>query len=333
MDEAEIHVNFAGPHVTYQDEGRTGLMRFGVPVSGPMDRLSFDSAHAALGNPSGQTAIEISLGGVMLTCKKGDVTLAVTGGDFSVEHDGKKGSSWTVLTLRQGEKLNIRPRHSGSWAYLAFAGVLQANHWLGHSATHASSGFGGGAIKASDTLVVQDCDVREDREGEIPQFERAQSDPIRVVVGPQDQCFAESATQVFTSNPYIVSDAYDRMGMRLNGPTLPLGDALSIPSEPIVRGSVQVAGDGVPTVLLADHQTTGGYPKIATVISCDIDRLTQARAGLPLRFIALSPEDAIKATRTVTLAQKTYLDRISIARGTLEQRLMQGNLIQGMIFE
>ena len=143
MSDAEFAVSFAGPLVTFQDGGRPGNLRYGVSASGPMDRLAFEAAHAALGKPSAQTAIEISLGGLILQCKSGAVTVAITGGDFVVEHAGTKAGSWTILTIQKGERLTIRAGKSGSWAYLAFAGEVQTKEWLGSRATHSTSGFGG----------------------------------------------------------------------------------------------------------------------------------------------------------------------------------------------
>ena len=333
MSDATFTVTFAGPLVTYQDAGRPGHMRFGVPASGPMDRLAFDAANAALGNVSGTTAIEISLGGLILTSTKGAVTMAITGGDFTIQHQGQKTSGWTILTVQKGERLTLSAGKSGSWAYLAFAGQLTAPQWLNSQATHSTSGFGGGALKSGDTVTVTNAAIREDRLGTIPQPEFDDNGPIHVVTGPQDQHFAEGALDLFTSQPFKVSDAYDRMGMRLNGAKLALNSALSIPSEPIVRGSVQVAGDGIPTVLLADHQTTGGYPKIATVISCDTDRLAQFRSGQTLRFKPVSATQALEITRRYTTAKAAYLAEVSTPRGTLAQRLMRENLIHGCILD
>lgn len=180
---------------------------------------------------------------------------------------------------------------------------------------------------------MSDASVRGDRLGEIPRPNFVGGGAIHVVMGPQDQYFAKVALARFTSEAFKVTDAYDRMGMRLNGPTLELDGALSIPSEPIVRGAVQVSGDGIPTVLLADHQTTGGYPKIATVISSATDRLSQYRAGQTLRFSPISAVDAIAERRTFLQEKLRYLEHIAIARGTLEQRLMRENLIHGCVFD
>ena len=333
MPDASFAITFAGPLVTVQDAGRPGNLRYGVPTSGPMDRLAYQAANAALGNPPGCPAVEVSLGGLMLTCTSGPVTVAITGGDFTIDHAGHKLNGWVTLTLHKGERLAIRAGAAGSWAYLAFAGRLQATEWLGSLATHSTSGFGGGSLTTGDRLTIRDAALRDDRLGAIPTPDARQNAPIRVVPGPQDQHFDDTAMSLLLSNPFKVSDAYDRMGMRLTGPLLKLGAALSIPSEPITRGSMQVSGDSVPTVLLADHQTTGGYPKIATVISCDIDRLVQHRAGDPLRFDAISSAEAVAATRSHLQNSQAYLDEIAIPRGSLEQRLMRENLIHGWVDE
>lgn len=334
MPEAVFSVIFAGPLVTLQDAGRPGQMRYGVAASGPMDRMGFDAAHTALGNDPGQTAIEISLGGLILQCDEGAVTVAVAGGGFVVEHAGQKTTGWTILTIRKGERLAIRAGQAGSWAYLAFAGTLQSDAWLASQATHAASGFGGGALTPGDAVVVGNTALRDDRLGAIAQPDFVpQAGPIRVVMGPQDQHFTNTALAQFDTEQFRVTDAYDRMGMRLNGPQLALDAALSIPSEPVVRGSVQVAGDGVPTVLLADHQTTGGYPKIATVVSADLDRLVQFRSGQAFGFRAITGVEAVALTRDYLTRKAQFLAQIAVARGSLEQRLMRENLIHGCIFD
>ena len=329
MTDAVFSVLSAGPLVTVQDSGRPGNMRYGVPASGAMDRLAYDAANAALGNPAGSAAIEISLGGLALHCKEGATTLAITGGDFVIDHDGRKSGSWTVLTIHKGERLAIRAGKAGSWAYLVFAGSLGSEEWLGSQATHSASGFGGGAVQAGQSLQVSDAAMREDRLGDILRPDFIPEGSVRLVTGPQDHYFSDGSVERLMSEAYHVSDAYDRMGMRLRGPRLDLNAALSIPSEPVVRGSIQVSGDGVPTVLLADHQTTGGYPKIGTVISCDTDRLTQFRAGHSLRFTSVSSQQAIDGARAFMTRKVQYLEEISVPRGSLGQRLMRENLIHG----
>lgn len=327
MTTARFKVVFAGPLVSFQDAGRPGHMRFGVPASGPMDRLSFAAVHAMLGQSS-CTSIEVSLGGLVLECTEGTATCGVAGGAFTLTSEE---AGWQVATIQAGDRLTLRAGAWGSWGYLAFSGNIICNQWLERSATHTLSNLGGGALRTGDTFEVRDASPKPTRDGlySCPDIARPQSD-IRVVIGPQDQHFAPGAVETLTTTPYKMTDAFDRMGVRLDGTRLPLSDALSIPSEPILRGSIQVAGDGVPVVLLADHQTTGGYPKIATVLSPDTDRLAQLRAGDPVRFHTITATDAVLAARHDHAARQTALDDLAAPRASLAQRLMQSNLISGV---
>jgi allophanate hydrolase len=307
MSETVLSVSFAGPYVSIQDAGRRGFMRFGVPASGPMDRAAFAAANVALGNDAGHRAIEISMGGLMLQCVSGAVTFAVAGGGFIIEHGERRAGSWTVATLRAGERMTIRPGHWGSWTYLAFAGNLAAGEWLGSASTHALSGLGGGKLVNGQTLAIADSEIRAEREGAIPCPVSARPNHrLHVVPGPQDRFFAPETMTAFLAGPYLLTGAYDRMGVRLQGPELPPRAPLDMPSEPIVRGSVQVAGDGVATVLLADHQTTGGYPKIATVIDTDLDAFVQLRPRDMVAFHAVTPERAVELARMRASSSARY---------------------------
>ncbi|MDB2561304.1 biotin-dependent carboxyltransferase family protein [Amylibacter sp.] len=332
MSDVEFSISFAGPLVTFQDIGRPGNMRYGVSASGPMDIVSFEAANAVLGNDTKQTAIEISLGGLILQCHEGSITLAITGGDFLIEYQGQKISSWTVLTIQKGERLSVRAGKSGSWAYLAFSGKLNVKDWLNSSSTHSTSGFGGGVLKTGQKFTLTDASNQANRIGPILKPNFNTNDLIHAVLGPQDQYFMNTAIKIFSDSIFKVSDNYDRMGMQLTGPKLELKSALSIPSEPVVKGSIQVSGDGIPTILLADHQTTGGYPKIATVISSDINRLVQLRSNQNVEFIIINSNEALQKTRKFLDMKEKYLQKISTSRGTLEQRLMSENLIGGVEF-
>ena len=312
MTVATFRVAFAGPHVTVQDAGRPGLMRFGVPASGPMDRKSFALANVALGNSAHHTGIEVSLGGLSLQCLSGAATLAVAGGGFIVQIDDRKLGAWAVITMRAGQTLTIRPGPWGSWTYLTFTGILQAKNWLGGQATHGSSGFGGGKIETGQTLTITEARVAEHREGPMPCPVWARPRRLlRCVLGPQDRFFTAETIAAFTGSRFEMTDAFDRMGLRLRGPSLMPHAALSIPSEPILRGSVQISGDGIATVLLSDHQTTGGYPKIATVLSDDLDSFVQCRPRDVVAFRTILPEEAIIATRLSRGRFTAFLDRMS----------------------
>jgi 5-oxoprolinase (ATP-hydrolysing) subunit C len=308
---ARLRITAAGPLVSVQDQGRAGLARFGVTASGPMDRLACDAANAALGNPANTPAIEVSLGGVSLEILQGSLSVAVAGGGFIVDADRRYGS-WQVLTLHAGQSLTIRRGPWGSWCYLAFAGQLEAPEWLGSHATHAGSGKGGGLLKAGDDLQVHAPRLLQPRPIPCPIFARPRH-LLHVTLGPQDRFFAPETLQDLLTARFALTTAYDRMGVRLKGPLLTPNVALTMPSEPISRGALQVAGDGVATLLLADHQTTGGYPKIATVLDCDLDAATQLRSFDSLGFAAVSPREAVARARQHAAAQARYLAELGRA--------------------
>jgi len=332
MSEARFRVVSVGPMVSIQDAGRSGLMRFGVPASGPMDRFAHACANRALGVDQRAAAIEISMGGLELECLSGEITLSVVGACGSVAHNDINKSSWSVLSLQRGERLSVRAGAWGSFSYLGFLGTLCCDQWLGHAATYSLADFGGGMLVQDQEIVVHNAQVREDREGALTIPDVATTvHTADIVLGPQNQHFAAESIAVLTQESFTLSAAFDRMGVRLVGPSLAPVEALSIPSEPIVRGSLQVSGEGVPTVLLADHQTTGGYPKIATMVSTDTDRFAQLRAGDTIRFQVLSSADAVAKARTVTAQRDEYFDYLSKPRGSLAHRLMHENLIDGVV--
>ncbi|WP_164738095.1 5-oxoprolinase subunit C family protein [Frigidibacter oleivorans] len=304
---ARLQVVAAGPHVTVQDAGRPGLMRFGVPGSGPMDRLAFAAGNRALGNPAGAAGIEVSPGGLVLDCTTGAVGVAVTGGGFLVTLNGVTRPGWWRGTLRSGDRLAIRPGSWGSWACLCLAGDLEASPWLGSRATHAPSGLGGGRLAAGQGLTVHAPREVAAADLILPLPARPRH-AVRVTMGPQERFFDAAARSAFLSGPWRLSPAFDRMGLRLAGPAIPPAATLDMPSEAVSRGSVQVAGDGVATVLMADHQTTGGYPKIATVIDADLDALAQLRPGDRLAFRAVTPDMAVTIARRHAATVARYLD-------------------------
>lgn len=314
---ARLQIRFAGPHVSVQDGGRPGLARFGVPQSGPMDRTALAAANLALGNPAGAACIEVSLGGLTLECRQEQVSFAIAGGGFIVEHAGRKSGAWQVATLRAGEILTLRPGPWGAWCYLAFAGNLQAPAWLHSRATHSQSGFGGGKLTTGGTVDIAAPrlvpHLAPDAPLPCPPFVRPLRE-IRATLGPQDRFFTPDQIAALEGAVWRMSGAYDRMGVRLSGPKLPPDAPLDMPSEPVARGSVQVAGDGVATVLLADHQTTGGYPKIATVLDADLDRFAQLRPGEAFQFRLVSPAEAVAHARLMARLRTTWLASLGSQR-------------------
>lgn len=327
MATAVLAVEAAGPLTTIQDAGRFGQLRYGVTRSGPIETLGFAAAHAALGNAPGGATVELSHGGITLRCLEGETGFALAGGDFSARVDGALVGSWTSGVLRAGMRLVVRDGRIGNWATLAFGGAIDCPRWLGSAATLALAGLGGGRLVAGDRLVVEAVPPGEARALPVP---AALAGPIRVVTGPQTQFFADDAVATLLSQPFVAGAAFDRMGLVLEGPALvPL--SLGMLSAPLVRGAVQVNGTGTATILLADHQTTAGYPRIATVISADLDRAAQHRPGEAMRFEAVSVEEAIALARAAAADRAAYLAGLVAGRGSLAGRLLAANLIDGVV--
>ena len=326
MARCVLGVEQAGPLTTLQDAGRFGHLRHGVTWSGPIDRAAFAAGHAALGNAAG-TAVELSHGGITLRCVEGEAGFALTGGDFAACVDGAALGDWTTGVLRAGQRLQVRDGGTSNWAVLAFAGDIEAPRWLGSAATLALVGLGGGRLVADDRLVIEARAPDEARALPPPQVATG---PIRVVMGPQADFFPAEAQAALLAAEFRIAPAFDRMGVVLAGPALvPL--ALTMLSAPLLRGAVQVNGAGTATILLADHQTTAGYPRLATVIGADLDRVAQLRPGSALRFAAVTVEAAIAAARAAATAQVAWLAMVAAAPASLADRLASANLIDGVI--
>ncbi len=308
MSRAIFLVEHAGPLTTVQDRGRFGYLRYGVTEAGPMDRQAFAIAQAALGNPGHTAAIETTIGGVALRCVEGETTVASVGGGFHCFVDGAPVGAWGVFGIREGSLLTVRPGYWGSWTYLAFAGDVVAPAWLGSRATNVLSDFGGLRLQAGQHLEIQGAERRRDRERDLPLPVTSRPRPeVRVVLGPQDRFFASETIRRLLGEPFTLSNEYDRMGVRLQGPKLPIVGTLDMPSEALPRGAMQVPGHGDPIVLMADHQTTGGYPKVAVLASADQDGFAQLRSRDRVAFRAVTPDQAVSAARTRQGALRQYL--------------------------
>lgn len=294
-----LRILSAGPGVTVQDGGRHGYLRYGVTVAGPMDPLAHAVANRALGNAAGSAAIEVSPGGVELTADDQPVSLAVAGGAFRVTLDGEALPANTVVLLEPGATLRLRAGDSGMWGYVAVAGGLALPPVLGSQSTHLRTGMGGLAgrmLRSGDRLPVGAAAGPVAAAGEIiaPLLDRP-ADIIRVLPGPQNDYFDAEMFAAFLAGPWRISERGDRMACFLEGPTVSHRLGFNIPSDGVAMGAIQVPGEGQPIVLMADRQSTGGYPKIATVIGADLGRLAQARPGTLIAFRSVTHADAVRA--------------------------------------
>ena len=311
MADAILRVLRAGPLTTVQDGGRPGFARYGVTEGGPMDRTAHLIGQHLAGNPADGAGLEIDTQGLSLLCLSGAVGFAVTGGDFALSLDGQQTTGWQTGELRAGQRLDIAMNRWGNWCYLAFAGDIQSTRWLGSRSVNPGWAVSGSRLKADDEIVVRDARVseRQPRRLPTPVFARP-ANTIHVVPGPQERFFAPESFTRFYGETFAVSTQYNRQGIRLDGPPLTISAALDMPSEPIVRGAVQVDGSGQASALLADHQTTGGYPKIGTIITADQDGLAQMRPRQRFRFAVTTAEDGIGRLRRRHARISAYLGAV-----------------------
>lgn len=296
---ALLRVVSAGPGVTVQDGGRHGYLRYGVTGAGPMDPFAHALSNHALGNRTNAAAIEVSLGGIEVTAEGAAIALAVAGGDFQIALDGQALPASVVARLEPGAILRLRAGSAGVWCYLAIAGGIDLPRVLGSSATHTRTGMGGldgRMLRAGDRLPVGATEHKEIATGLIvaPLLAR-EPETIRVLLGPQHDYFSEDQIAAFLAGPWRISARGDRMACFLEGPTLSHKLGFNIPSDGVAMGAIQVPGEGQPIVLMADRQSTGGYPKIATIIGADLGRLAQARPATQIAFRAVSHAEAVRA--------------------------------------
>ena len=294
-----LEVVAPGPHTTVQDLGRRGFQDVGVPASGPLDRVSLRLANALVGNPAGTPALEMLLQGPTLKVLADSVRVALVGCTAGIEvrsHKVRRIAAGRSVRLLRDEVLRIGALGDSVCAYLAIEGGPDVPQVLGSASTYVRGAIGGvhgRRLRERDSvpLKLPGVDERSERMLSRP-VDLALDQPIRVVLGPQSDYFAPDAVKTFLSSVYTVSPQADRMGYRLEGPALAHVKGYDIISDGIVTGSVQVPGSGRPIVLMVDHQTTGGYPKIATVISTDIPVVGRRKPGRAIRFAAIDVREA-----------------------------------------
>ena len=310
-----LEVIASGLHTTVQDRGRIGYQDIGVPASGPLDRISLHLANALVGNPPGTPALEMLLQGPTLRIMADSVRIALVGCSADIEMrsgDARVISAGRSVRLARDEVFRIGALRDSVCAYLAIEGGPDIPPVLGSSSTYvrgAIGGLNGRRLKQHDVVPLKLAGVDVRTEHALPRpLDLALDQPIRVVLGPQADYFADDALKTFLSSDYTVSPQADRMGYRLAGPALAHAKGYDIVSDGIVAGSIQVPGSGLPIVLMVDHQTIGGYPKIATVISADIPIVGRRRPGQPIRFVAVDVREAERLRREQEAALRQELE-------------------------
>ena len=257
-----------------------------------MDRLALAAANVLVGNARFAAAIEIGPFGAAFTARDGAVRVALAGASRNADIAGRAVAFDSSMTLADGETLTLGFARSGSFSYLAIEGGIAGEAMFGSLSVNARAGLGSPyprPLQAGDELQVAAASGAAERRIELPAGGDA---PIRVVMGPQDDEFSDDAKALFLASEWKISATSDRMGYRLEGPAIKHLHGHNIVSDGTVNGSIQVPGNGQPIVLMPDRGTSGGYPKIATVISADFGRFAQMPAGQGFRFKAVSMAEA-----------------------------------------
>jgi biotin-dependent carboxylase-like uncharacterized protein len=339
---AALRVVAPGLMTTLQDLGRPGYQRLGIPVSGALDPISLRAANVIVGNAPATAALEIAYQGPVLAVEADSVRVALADAAAPVDILDESGTAQRVppltsVWLRRGERLRVGALSGGAIAYLAVEGGFAVEPVLGSRSTYARGGIGGfagRAIAAGDVLPLCNDTAAEREEKMLPSLDLARPARFRIVLGPQDDYFTEAALRTLLDASYTVSPATDRMGMRLEGPLLEHAKGFNIVSDGIGPGAIQVPGNGLPIVLLADRQTTGGYPKVAAVISADLPALGQLTPGAKVAFQAVSIDEAEAARREMAARIADLEASVMPARreGVIDEaKLMAANLVSGAV--
>jgi biotin-dependent carboxylase-like uncharacterized protein len=265
-----------------QDRGRPGLGHLGVSASGAFDRTALRQANALLGNDPGAAAIEALGGGLLLEIERSTVC-AVTGAVGPITLDGASAPYGRAFRIQPGQRLGLGPPTIGLRTYVGVVGGFAAAGELGSCSTDTLSGLGPAPLATGDRLDPGPPHPVPELE-DVPPLGRIGDLNLDVILGPRDDWFTADAVRRLLESRWEVGSASNRIGVRLSGPRLERARAEELPSEPCIRGSIQVTADGQPIVFGPDHPVTGGYPVIAVVVDAHTDLLAQAGPGQTVRF-------------------------------------------------
>ncbi|MGF6947874.1 antagonist of KipI [Neobacillus sp. B4I6] len=320
-----VRVLHPGLLTTIQDLGRYGSQKYGVIVSGAMDSYSLRAANLLVGNRENEGALEITLFGTSLLFEE-DRVIAITGGDLQAVIDGKKAATWRPILVRKGSILQFKTAINGCRAYVTFAGGIAVPEVMGSKSTYLRAGIGGFkgmALQKED--VIEFGEMNEFNQSLFTMLEKMESDPtwsvnytklvnmqqtqtIRVIRGSEFDRFDEKSKRSLFHEPFRLTTQADRMGYRIEGPHLSLEKKFELLSEGVTFGTIQIPPNGNPIVLMADRQTTGGYPKIGQVISADLPSMGQLQPNAVIQFKEISHEEAEKEL----LAKEKIIDEIKV---------------------
>ena len=300
----------AGPLSTIQDGGRFGYMSTGFGSGGAMDLRAMEIANLLVGNRSDEGVIEMTMLGISAEFSDTAV-IALTGADMQPLLNGEEIPMYQALQVQAGDRLTMGGAKTGMRGYLAVAGGFAVEPVMGSVSTNLQCGIGGyqgRKLQAGDVLPLrQSMELAFTGKNRCePENQYPEVVSVRVVLGPQDDYFTEKGIATFLGARYNVSGQSDRMGVRLEGNPIENKNGVDIISDGIAYGSVQIPASGTPIIMMADRQTTGGYAKIATVITADLPKIAQARPGTKICFVAVTEKEAVAALR----AERSFMKQL-----------------------
>lgn len=296
-------VRKAGLFTTIQDTGRIGYQHLGVPASGAMDMYALQMGNALCGNPLSAAGLELTLMGPALTFHE-DTVIAVTGGNLQPQINNESIPMWATRKIYEGDELTFKGPAHGARAYLCMAGGLKVPLVLGSRSTYTKAGIGGmegrelegGDVLYRGTGYDGPCPIeRRLPKASVPVYEKRQT--LRVVAGPEFDTLTSEARMKLLREAYVVTQEADRMGIRLQGPEVSFHRTGDIISDGVAFGTIQLASDGQPMILMADRQTTGGYARVLNVISADLSKAAQLQPNASVVFEQVTLEEAQIAFR------------------------------------
>ena len=317
MKENNFEVIRPGVNTTYQDFGRKNLYHIGVPFSGAMDNRNYLISNKLVNNKMNSAVIEFAYQGPMLKFNGESTTFAITGDvNFNIKRKKnsilEKGNSYQTYNLKSGDEIDILSTNRSVYGYLAIAGNIDVNLFGNSCSTNTKAKIGsnnGEKIKKGDKIFFSNSDGKTQLKK--LNYINTKIEQIRVIRGTNYDYFSKESKNIFFKNEFNVTKLTDRMGMRLEGNKIKNIVDTNIKSEGLIKGTIQIPADGNPIIMLSDHGTIGGYPKIGVVISADYDKLVQIVPGSKIKFKEVSLSDAEKLYKFYNLETQNILNQIS----------------------
>lgn len=321
-----INILKAGLLTTIQDLGRIGYGQYGIPPSGAMDKLSLEVANILVGNSNNEGCLEFTMLPPTLVFND-DRQFAITGGDFQPHINNKPINMYQCHRAFSGDILSFKGHRWGCRGYIAIAGGFDIPLVMGSKSTYLRGGFGGfngRRLKDGDILDLNKPPLRSSTykisEDLLPDY-NSNNIIIRVIPGPEEAAFTKEGIDTFYNSQYQLTNQSDRMGFRFEGPPITHINGADIISGGINLGAIQVPGEGKPIIMMADHQTTGGYTKIANVISVDIPRVAQLRPGDSITFRAVTIDEA----QRLLIQQRNSIKELKVISLKKRERIFYKN--------